>query len=324
MLVPSESRTRSALLARSLLKAGLINEQTIPTALDGDHARNCRHALTAWLNAELGGLRCIRPLCKLSVGHLSLDGQPAPLKAEIGWHGAGGVWPVGAALESLEAVSPKLGMTVLRTIEEAAWRTLPIFTPTMVFEAACDIYWYGEDNEDMALEENCGDDEVERDAMRQEMVTRRSFKEAYPPWAIGFLSRGLPLSLRALQRCLAIERSQQVAAIVREVIELRKIELAKPDWSDKEGRFIGFAGMFKWGDGDVLSSRVVDDYEQMVSESGEYFEECGSRIVSIDRTEDFAAWAEDMKRWCQAVRLIDGLIDKLTRGDWKQRRKGEA
>lgn len=110
------------------------------------------------------------------------------MRAEIAWYGSGGTWAVGAALEALEAVSPKLGMTVLRTIEEAGWRTLPIFTPTMVFEAACDIYWYGEDNEEAALEENCGDDAAERDAMRADMVTRRAFDEAYPKWAIGFLS----------------------------------------------------------------------------------------------------------------------------------------
>jgi PRTRC genetic system protein F len=323
-LVPMASRARGALLARSLLKAGLINGQTIPPTLEDDHAKNCQRALANWMNVELGGLRCIRPQCRLSVGHLWADGKPAPLRAEFAWYGSGGTWAVGAALEALEAVSPKLGMTVLRTIEEAAWRTLPIFTPTMVFEAACDLYWYGEDNEEAALEENCGDDEAGRDAMRADMVTRRSFDEAYPKWAIGLLSRSRPLSVGSLRRCLEIAPTQQVESIVGDVIELKKIKLAKPDWSDKEGRFIGFAGMFTWGDGDSLSTRVVDDYEQMVSESGEYFEESGSRIVSIDQTEEFVAWADEMKAWCRAVRLIDGLIFSLTTGDWTRQQKGAA
>lgn len=108
------------------------------------------------------------------------------------------------------------------------------------------------------------------------------------------------------------------------MIELKKIKLVKPDWSDKEGRFVGFAGMFTWGDGDSLSTRLVDDYEQMVSESGEYFEESGRRIVSIDQAEEFVAWADEMKGWCRAVRLIDGLIFSLTTGDWKRQRKGTA
>lgn len=66
-LVPMASRARAALLARSLLKAGLINGQTIPPTLEDDHAKNCQRALANWMNAELAGLGCIRPQCKLSV-----------------------------------------------------------------------------------------------------------------------------------------------------------------------------------------------------------------------------------------------------------------
>lgn len=131
-LLPTASRQRGALLARTLLEAGVINDRTL--LLEDDHAKNCQTALTNWLNEALGGLECLRPFCRLSVGHLYVEGAAAPLRAEIDWHGSGGTWAIGPALEKLEAFRPKLGMTVLRALEAAAWRTLPIFTPTMVFE----------------------------------------------------------------------------------------------------------------------------------------------------------------------------------------------
>lgn len=68
--------------------------------------------------------------------------------------------------------------------------------------------------------------------------------------------------------------------------------------------------------------RVADDYEQMVSEGGEYYEECGSRVVAIDSADDLRAWFDEMQNWCRAVRLVDGLIHKLSDADWTRSAKG--
>jgi hypothetical protein len=52
------------------------------------------------------------------------------------------------------------------------------------------------------------------------------------------------------------------------------------DWSFREGRFVGFSGVLAWGREDELTGRVLDDYEQMVSESGDYFETCGELTIA--------------------------------------------
>lgn len=58
------------------------------------------------------------------------------------------------------------GMTVLRIIEDRSWRTLPLFTPGTALDVARDFYWYGEEDEETALQESWGDDADAREEMR--------------------------------------------------------------------------------------------------------------------------------------------------------------
>ena len=122
-LVPAAARQRGAHLARVLIRAGLINARTLPARMDTDHIATCRAALTAWLNQRLCGLRCLRPMFSLgldeaagSEGAGEHDGYR--LRGQIAWYGGGGTWCVGPALECLEAFHARLGMTVLRIIED--------------------------------------------------------------------------------------------------------------------------------------------------------------------------------------------------------------
>jgi PRTRC genetic system protein F len=61
-LVPKAARHRGARLAKVLVDAGLINADTLPARVGTDHVATCQVALTAWLNRQLSGLRCLRPL----------------------------------------------------------------------------------------------------------------------------------------------------------------------------------------------------------------------------------------------------------------------
>ena len=53
----------------------------------------------------------------------------------------------------------------------------------MARSVASILYWYGEDDEEMALDEQCGDDLAEREEMREQMVTRELLECSYPAWA---------------------------------------------------------------------------------------------------------------------------------------------
>jgi PRTRC genetic system protein F len=320
VLTPAAARRRGAVLAGTLIAAGLITEQTLPTKLEADHAKNCQRALQAWLNQSLGVMQCLRPLFRLTVG-LSED-RGAALHARIDWYGNGGAYAVGAALERMEALEPRLGSTVLNVIDDMAWKTLPIFTPAMTHQAACDVYWCGEDNEEEALCQSCGDDEAQRAEMRANMVTRQMFDATFPEWAIRWAQGRRPLSRRALKRFAQAVRDRRVRAVIDDVLALMAIDPPRIDWSAREGDFIGFAAVLTWGDEDKVSLRVVDDFQQMLGESGDYFEECDTRVIAADDAQGFAAWAATMQPWFAAVRRLDGLIAKLSQGHWGGKSKG--
>lgn len=332
-LVLQAARRRSARLAKVLIDAGLINADTLPARLDSDHMTTCRAALTAWLNQQLSGLRCLRPTFSLSLSEPTQDdpasdGDAVTLHGQIAWYGGGGTWCVGAALECLEVLHPRLGLTVLRVIEDRSWRTLPLFTASTALDVAMDFYWYGEANEEVALEEAWGDDQERREEMRDGMVTRALFDATFPEWALRGASRCRPLGPRALAaiaKRVTCARVRSVIDDVRALARLRLPERARQEQEqEQDGYFIGFVGVLAWRPDDPVTPRVVDDFEQMVGESGDFFEECGTREVDLSGPADLLTWVKDMAPWFEAVRLIDGLIFKLADRDWSRDRKGIA
>ena len=68
--------------------------------------------------------------------------------------------------------------------------------------------------------------------------------------------------------------------------------------------FIGFAGVLAWSPDDPVTPRVVDDFEQMVGESGEFVEESGTREVDLSDPDDLLAWVKDMAPWSSVVRSM--------------------
>ena len=109
-------------------------------------------------------------------------------------------------MESLERRRERLGLRVLKTLEREASRILPVYTPSVVMECASDTYWYGEMDEQMALDEHCGDDEEQRDQMRASMVTREMFDKTFPKWALR--SRVKPLGTRTLKQVVVSTRDR--------------------------------------------------------------------------------------------------------------------
>lgn len=330
-LVPVAARQRGAHLARVLIQAGLIDARTLPARMDADHIATCRAALTAWLNQRLCGLRCLRPMFSLGL-HEAAGSEFAGehdgyrLRGQIAWYGGGGTWCVGPALECLEAFHARLGMTVLRIIEDRSWRTLPLFTPGTALDVARDFYWYGEEDEETALQESWGDDADAREAMRAGMVTRTLFDATYPKWALPGASQRRPLRTRQIAEAAeqaigsAGPRIQGVIQDAGALMRLR-VPARAPQAQDQEGYFIGFAGVLTWREDDPVTPRVVDDFEQMVGESGEFFEESGTCEVDLCGPEALLRWVKDMEPWFAAVRLIDSLIFRLSDGDWSEHTK---
>jgi PRTRC genetic system protein F len=314
-LQPRASRQRGARLAQAVMGAGLVREEHVPARLDGGYLGVAEKALRAWL-AENAATQCLHLKFVMSIGPqevVDTFGTVAERRDEgavIEWYCRGKAFPVGPELERLERLHPRLGMTVLSTLEEAAWRTVPIYSPLMILEAASNVYWCGDEDEDEAIQMSCETEEEARD-MAASMVTRKLVDEAYPAWALRRARGRRDLGTRTLRRCLSTLKDRRARAVIQDVIALRDVPLPKRDWTDREGDFMGFAGVLTWGKHDDLTFRVIDDYEQMAGESGEYFEDCGRVILDSLRADALSAWIETMRPWFQAVRLIDGLLCKL-------------
>ena len=328
-LVPRSAKRRGAHLAKALLQAGILNDSTLPRRLTVDHVETCRAVLTGWLNQQLAGLEYLRPSFALTLG--TSEGSTMPqgdhpaLHATITWYGGGGgTWDLGTALECLEGFSRGLGKTVLHVMERQSERTLPLVTPREVQNFASFCYWCGELDESMVVEESCGEDQNEREAMLASMVRRKDLDGAYPEWALKYEKRRPELSLRALRNLRKTTNIPRVNAILDDVIALSAIKLPLPNHAEKDGYPVGFGGVVVWGKNDRFTHRVLDDFDQMVGESGDYYEECGVRELDVSGPDGLLAWQEEMKPWFAAVRLLGSLIRKLREGDWSRLPRGST
>jgi hypothetical protein len=73
-----------------------------------------------------------------------------------------------------------------------------------------------------------------------------------------------------------------------------RVPAKAPQAQDQEGYFIGFAGVLTWRE-DGRHPRVVDDFEQMVGESGEFFEESGTCEIDLCGPDALLRWVKDME-----------------------------
>jgi PRTRC genetic system protein F len=245
-LVPQASRRRGALLARTLIRAGAFDAALMPSRPGPDHIKTCQTVLEGWVRRELGALRMLRPYFGMHLRETGNDAsQAVGPTCRIEWGGESfGVRCVGPALECLERHRPRLGRTVLRALERYAFRTLPIYTPAVVMECASDVYWYGECDEEMALEEACGDDAEERKSMRDSMVTRAMFDSTFPCWALEGRTR--LLGRRTLLQIAESASDRRIASVIESVLGLLAMNPPGYDWAFREGRFVGYSGVLAW------------------------------------------------------------------------------
>lgn len=320
-LVPAAARQRGAHLARVLIQAGLINARTLPARMDTDHVATCRAALAAWLNQRLCGLRCLRPMFSLGLDEAAgIEGAGEHdgyrIRGQIAWYGGGGTWCVGPALECLEAFHARLGMTVLRIIEDCSWRTLPLFTPSTALDVARDFYWYGEEDEETALDMHCGEDDAEREAARAEMVTRDLLDDAFPMWARTWPGRRSreqgPAGWKTidLRKALPLLSDPRQRSIVTDASALARLRIEDGFRCDCDGEFVGFGAVLSWSESD-LTTRVFDDLMQQANE-GECHDRMGEFQIVLNTPSALKKWQQAMRPRFKAIGLIDRLIGALS------------
>lgn len=317
---PRSARLRGAILARTLHRAGILNDRTFPESPDREPWLVAQAALTHWLNQQLNGLRCLHPRFVLAIDDES--GSVGETVGVVRWYGHAGTWCVGTALEAIEAIRPRLGQTILHALEWMSWRTLPLFTPGEAIGWTSSIYWYGEQDETLALDEQCPDDPAQREEMRESMLTLAAFEKTHPKWALHWQEPLKPLKPRTLRRLAAdLAPSSPLRFVCERTAALLDLPLGcrmGTESGEIDGEFCGYAGLLCWSESEQMTSRIADDMMQMVYESGEGVEECGAVRLRLDEADDLLTWLSRMTHWFEAVRLIDQLIFALVHGDWSK------
>lgn len=331
LTVASNSQARAnAALCRFLIEAGAVREGDLPES-ESDPLKACERAIDAWVKRQVGPLQCLEP--RFAVGVLDEHGhrpamrgerQTAYAQLDVYWcEYREAEWAVGEGLEALNAAMPHLGATVLQVLRDQSRHVYPLFTPDIACDVASYVYWQGEMDEEAALDMMCEDcDEAERDAMREEMVTRGKLDASYPEWARSWLSlprkgerrsKGKkawkPCNLRHAAKTLTDPRMRQIAA---DALALSRLTITDEFLPDMDGEYIGFGAVLSWDEGDV-TTRIYDDLLQMAHQA-EFCDRMGEAQIPMSDPGALGAWFHRMGQRFEAIGLIDRLIHALSAG----------
>lgn len=336
VLVPPTLRGENAKLARYLLQAstqagaqvGAFRASDVPRRWS-DPLAVCRTALERWVRRHTGPLRCIEPRFWLeplaaspnsTLNYTSASRGGGKKTSEdvrfetvrLAWCCEVRQWPVGAGLEGLEHLLPGLGATALNILTQRSDWIAPLFTPVVAEYWAEWLYWYGDRDEEAALQENCGDDEQAKEAMRADMVTRAKLDAAFPAWALYPWQHRLPSA--ALKAAVTAGWPGSAAQVVADLLRLDRLKVQDDCRPDIDGEFIGFAAVLSWSEDD-MTVRIFDDGVNLASQA-EYCDIAGERMVSMAAPEEMAAWLKGMRRRMRVMALVDRLIWRLAQADW--------
>lgn len=327
--VPQSVTSRSqaaanAALCRFLIDAGIVHEIDLPEE-EPDPLKACERAIDAWIKRLIGPLRCLNPRVAVNVldenrNHpATREGkQTAYAYLDLYWcEYHENEWPVGERLEAMNAAMPGLGQTVLQVLREQSRYVYPMFTPDIADDVCSYLYWQGEEDEEAALDMMCEDgDEADREAMRDEMVTRKMLDAAYPEWARRWLVRPekgsrrrkgdsawRPCNLRQAVKTLADPKLRAIAA---DALALSRLPLDDSFRPDVDGEFIGYGGVLSWDEADI-TTRIYDDMLNLAHQS-EFCDRMGEALIPMDDPGALEACFARLGMRFEAIALIDRLI----------------
>lgn len=317
-LLPAQLAKANAAVSRFLIEAGAILEGDLPAAWD-DTLQVCEQALDAWVKRQIGPLHCLSP--GFAMGALNDGGRYPQAQAgvplnysavDLYWYETREhEWPIGEGLEALECASAGLGAAVLKALAEKSRFVYPLFTPDIACDVATYVYWCGEENEEIALDMQCGEDEESRAAMREEMVSGQTLTQAYLDWARHW-PPGSPRAFRApslssMSRKLGDPKAQQIAADALALSRLRIEDEFRPDI---DGEYIGFGAVLSWRESDV-TVRIYDDLLNLAQQA-EFCDRIGELQMPLNEPQRMADWQQAMRTRFKAIGLIDRLIHQLS------------
>jgi PRTRC genetic system protein F len=328
-VVSRAATRRQAAIARFLVDAEAFDDEDVPVQWS-DALRACEQAVQSRLRRAIGPLQCLRPgfgmdlldaegrVVRSVSGACRSDSAQACRALQVYWFECGEQeWPVGPGLEALKAACPGLGGAVLQVLRIRSHQVYPLFLPITACDVASYVYWCGEEDEEVALDMHCGEDEKERENMRSEMVTKPLLESSYPEWARSWRREPGGHLRKRLGRAMRSLTDPALRLVVRDALALDSLRWDKDFDPEVEGEYIGFGAVLSWREQDV-TVRIHDDLLQMAHD-GECTDRMGEHRIALDDPGAFGAWLRVMQARFEAISLIDRLIAQLAGGDWTQR-----
>ena len=305
-----------AALALLLLDAGVLRDRDL-------HRRRtwltntCQKSLDAWAAQHSAGLRIFKPTLSFRVGADHYDGRApqatnTPLALRIEWYATDAPYLiVGPAIAHLEDRHRGLGGTVMRSIGQTSWRSLPVFAFDDQLRVASYTLWGGTENLDEYLE-SYGLDAEEAAQMRENCIDRQTILDHTPPWVLS-VRQADGLTDRALQRIAKRGADPFCQAVASALLDLRATPPCADylhDLLDNGGEFIGFGAVLRWSEDDHTLT-VLDALWEQAHNSGDGLEICGYHTQAIDDVAALHAWLANLAAMLAIVRRLDALIALL-------------
>lgn len=325
VLVQPSKVAQDARLSHFLLEAGVIEEYDLPVRWE--HSLQAfEHALKNWVRRMIGPLHCLQPHFCLAVENTNSWAysqepekpvQPYRTLVLLWWNPTPEqVTPVGKRLQMLNDSWPDLGAIVFEILRQQSGRVYPLFTPDIAQDICSMLYWCGEEDESVVLDEY--ETAEEREEVRQHILTRERVESASPKFSRRWTSN--PCSneeyLKCLHAAVACGTADPCAEIARTALELTALDLpCRCDtMPELDGEFIGFAGVLTWDEDDDVTVEVFEDFVNMAYQA-EHFDCIGLVQMDVEQPQAMQRWHQDMQPTFAAIGLIDRLIWQLCEGN---------
>lgn len=234
----------------------------------------------------------------------------------------------GPMLDRLHAVDERLPELVVRALDigsAAAVRVLHCFDQLGI---ASYVHWGGCNSPEEHADE-CGFDEVDRDAYLQEALRPADIAAGTPQWASnpkrrlcnrmrGFYSDAKRDAYcrhvrRTLLRFARQTKDAQCAAILRSAaafVGLQADRAFDPAASEEGAEFFGHAALVRYSEGDLLPE-LYGDLGNIHAESGQYYEDAFRAELAVDDARALKASLAGLEAFLQRCAAQDHLLQLL-------------
>ncbi len=178
---------------------------------------------------------------------------------------------IGPKLGNIEQVMPGAGQTILHTLECAGRNSLGLLAPSDALDIARNLFWMGEDDERLAMEEN--------DWEPGSILTRAQLMDEVPPWAysprpmegwpkftVNLQQGEFGFTLRQQEE--NIHRLLDRAAMVWKMSESVFTRVKNHAPQVAEHNFMSCPFLLRWNNSDSLT-RLFDDCWNDIQQAGE-------------------------------------------------------